>query len=126
MHVRHAVEMSEEIRASARADFDLDAIRNEPAFKQLINNQAWRRLKSVNGWTTGTRPQRRADTCTPSCERTTTIGRAESSVSSTRTTYLMSSCVADFAWSHCTASTSTSIALMTDLRLGKHVTQAMQ
>jgi hypothetical protein len=38
MHVRHAVEMSEEFRASAKADFDLDAIRDEPAFKQLINN----------------------------------------------------------------------------------------
>ncbi len=35
-HLRHAVEMSEEFRGSARADSDLDAIRDEPAFKQLI------------------------------------------------------------------------------------------
>ncbi len=35
-HLRHAVEMSEEFRQSARADSDLDPIRNEPAFKALI------------------------------------------------------------------------------------------
>jgi len=35
-HLRHAVEMSEEFRDSARNDSDLDAIRDEPAFRQLI------------------------------------------------------------------------------------------
>jgi tetratricopeptide (TPR) repeat protein len=35
-HLRHAVEMSEEFRESAKTDSDLDPIRNEPAFKQLI------------------------------------------------------------------------------------------
>jgi hypothetical protein len=30
--------MSEEFRASAQADSDLDPIRDEPAFKQLIND----------------------------------------------------------------------------------------
>jgi hypothetical protein len=37
-HLRHAIEMSEEFRASARTDADLDPIRDEPAFKQLIND----------------------------------------------------------------------------------------
>jgi hypothetical protein len=37
-HLRHAVEMSEEFRHSAKADSDLDAIRDEPAFKQLIGD----------------------------------------------------------------------------------------
>ena len=37
-HLRRAIEMSEEFRASARADSDLDPIRNEPAFLQLIND----------------------------------------------------------------------------------------
>ena len=37
-HLRHAIEMSEEFRHSARADSDLDPIRDEPAFKQLIND----------------------------------------------------------------------------------------
>ena len=36
-HLRHAIEMSEEFRDSAKHDSDLDAIRDEPAFKQLIN-----------------------------------------------------------------------------------------
>ena len=35
-HLRRAVEMSEEFRRSARDDSDLDPIRDEPAFKQLI------------------------------------------------------------------------------------------
>ncbi len=35
-HLRHAVELSEEFRDSAKEDSDLDAIRDEPAFKQLI------------------------------------------------------------------------------------------
>jgi len=37
-HLRHAVEMSEEFRHSAKADSDLDPIRDEPAFKQLIGD----------------------------------------------------------------------------------------
>jgi hypothetical protein len=37
VHLRHAIEMSEEFRASARDDSDLDPIRDEPAFKQLIS-----------------------------------------------------------------------------------------
>jgi hypothetical protein len=37
-HLRQAIEMSEEFRASAKADSDLDPIRDEPAFKQLIND----------------------------------------------------------------------------------------
>jgi quercetin dioxygenase-like cupin family protein len=36
-HLRHAVEMSEEFRDSAKADSDLDALRDEPAFRQLIH-----------------------------------------------------------------------------------------
>jgi hypothetical protein len=38
-HLRRAVDMSEEFRASARTDSDLDPIRDEPAFNELINNQ---------------------------------------------------------------------------------------
>jgi hypothetical protein len=37
-HLRHAIEMSEEFRESAKADSDLDPIRDEPAFKQLISD----------------------------------------------------------------------------------------
>jgi len=37
-HLRHAIEMSEEFRDSAKQDSDLDPIRDEPAFKQLISN----------------------------------------------------------------------------------------
>ena len=36
-HLRHAIEMSEEFRQSAREDSDLDPIRDEPAFQQLIS-----------------------------------------------------------------------------------------
>lgn len=36
-HLRHAIEMSEEFRASAKDDSDLDPIRDEPAFKQLVS-----------------------------------------------------------------------------------------
>ena len=36
-HLRRAIEMSEEFRASAKTDSDLDPIRDEPAFQQLIN-----------------------------------------------------------------------------------------
>ena len=36
-HLRHAIEMSEEFRDSAKNDSDLDPIRDEPAFKQLIS-----------------------------------------------------------------------------------------
>ncbi len=35
-HLRHAMEMSEEFRRAAQDDSDLDPIRDEPAFKQLI------------------------------------------------------------------------------------------
>jgi tetratricopeptide (TPR) repeat protein len=38
-HLRHAIEMSEEFRQSARDDSDLDPIRDDPAFKQLINDE---------------------------------------------------------------------------------------
>jgi tetratricopeptide (TPR) repeat protein len=37
-HLRHAIEMSEEFRQSARDDSDLDPIRDQPTFKQLIND----------------------------------------------------------------------------------------
>lgn len=37
-HLRHAVEMSEEFRHSAKADSDLDPIRDEPTFLQLIGD----------------------------------------------------------------------------------------
>ena len=36
-HVHRAIEMSEEFRSSAKTDPDLDPIRDEPAFTQLIN-----------------------------------------------------------------------------------------
>jgi hypothetical protein len=36
-HLRHAIEMSEEFRLAAKDDSDLDPIRDEPAFKQLIS-----------------------------------------------------------------------------------------
>jgi hypothetical protein len=38
VHLRHAVELSEEFRENAKADSDLDPIRDEPAFKQLIGD----------------------------------------------------------------------------------------
>jgi hypothetical protein len=37
-HLRHAIEMSEEFRDSAKHDSDLDPIRDESAFKQLISD----------------------------------------------------------------------------------------
>ena len=37
-HLGHAIEMSEEFRQSAKDDSDLDPIRDEPAFQQLINS----------------------------------------------------------------------------------------
>ena len=37
-HVRQAVAMSEEFRQSAREDPDLDPIRDEPAFRQLLDD----------------------------------------------------------------------------------------
>jgi tetratricopeptide (TPR) repeat protein len=37
-HLRHAIELSEEFRDSAKADPDLDPIRDEPAFKQLVSD----------------------------------------------------------------------------------------
>jgi hypothetical protein len=36
-HLRHATEMSAEFRDSARDDTDLDPIRRQPAFEQLIS-----------------------------------------------------------------------------------------
>jgi hypothetical protein len=35
-HLRHAIEMSEEFHGYAQDDSDLDSIRDEPAFKELI------------------------------------------------------------------------------------------
>jgi hypothetical protein len=37
-HLRQAIEMSEEFRDSAKDDSDLDPIRDEPAFRQLIGD----------------------------------------------------------------------------------------
>ena len=37
-HLRRAIEMSEEFRDSAKSDSDLDPIRDEPAFEQLIGD----------------------------------------------------------------------------------------
>jgi hypothetical protein len=37
-HLRHAIEMSEEFRASAKDDSDLDPIRHEPTFRQLVGD----------------------------------------------------------------------------------------
>ena len=37
-HLRHAIEMSAEFRGTAKDDSDLDPIRREPAFKQLISD----------------------------------------------------------------------------------------
>ena len=39
-HLRHAIEMSEEFRAAARTDSDLDPVRDEPAFQQLVSAQS--------------------------------------------------------------------------------------
>jgi tetratricopeptide (TPR) repeat protein len=36
-HLRHAIEMSEEFSDSAKDDPDLDSIRDEPAFRQLVS-----------------------------------------------------------------------------------------
>ena len=37
-HLRHAIELSEEFRGSAKDDSDFDPIRNEPAFKELVRH----------------------------------------------------------------------------------------
>jgi len=37
-HLWHAIEMSYEFRDSAKNDSDVDPIRDEPGFKQLITN----------------------------------------------------------------------------------------
>jgi hypothetical protein len=37
-HLRHAIAMSEEFRAAAKDDSDLDPIRDEPAFTQLVSD----------------------------------------------------------------------------------------
>jgi hypothetical protein len=39
IHLRQAIEMSDEFRASAKTDADLDPIRHEPAFHQLVNDK---------------------------------------------------------------------------------------
>jgi hypothetical protein len=41
-HLRRAIEMSEEFRESARDDSDLDPIRDEPVFKQLVEQESSR------------------------------------------------------------------------------------
>ena len=38
-HLRRAIEMSEEFRLNAKNDSDLDALRDEPAFKTLVGDQ---------------------------------------------------------------------------------------
>jgi hypothetical protein len=38
-HLGHAIELSEEFRGTARTDSDLDPIRDDPAFKHLINDE---------------------------------------------------------------------------------------
>jgi len=38
VHLQRAIEMSEEFRGSAKDDSDMDPIRKEPAFKQLISD----------------------------------------------------------------------------------------
>jgi hypothetical protein len=35
-HLRHAIELAEELRATARSDADLDGIRGQPAFSDLV------------------------------------------------------------------------------------------
>ena len=37
-HLRHAIEMSEEFRRSAREDSDLAPLWNDPAFQQLLTD----------------------------------------------------------------------------------------
>lgn len=37
-HLRRAIDMSEEFRGNAKLDSDLDPIRDQPAFRQLISN----------------------------------------------------------------------------------------
>ncbi len=37
-HLRHAIAMSEEFRAAAKDDSDLDPIRDEPAFTQIVSD----------------------------------------------------------------------------------------
>jgi hypothetical protein len=38
-HLRHAIEMSDEFRRSATEDSDLDPLREEPAFRQLLDHE---------------------------------------------------------------------------------------
>jgi hypothetical protein len=38
-HLRHAIEMSEQFRGYAKGDSDLDAIRDEAAFKELVGDE---------------------------------------------------------------------------------------
>jgi hypothetical protein len=37
-HLRHAIDMSDEFRRNAKSDSDLDAIRDQPAFGQLVRD----------------------------------------------------------------------------------------
>ena len=37
-HLRRAIDMSEEFRGAAKDDSDLDPVRHEPAFGQLISD----------------------------------------------------------------------------------------
>jgi hypothetical protein len=39
-HLRRAIETSEEFRESAQSDSDLDPLRDEPAFKQLVEQRS--------------------------------------------------------------------------------------
>jgi hypothetical protein len=41
-HLRRAIDMSEQFRAYAKDDSDFDAIRDEPAFKDLIGHESGR------------------------------------------------------------------------------------
>jgi hypothetical protein len=41
-HLRRAIELAEEFRANARSDADLDAIRDEPGFRELVREDGAR------------------------------------------------------------------------------------
>ena len=41
-HLRQAIDRSERLRALAKEDSDLDALRDEPAFKELVEAEAGR------------------------------------------------------------------------------------
>jgi hypothetical protein len=48
-HLRRAIEMSEEFRQSAREDSDLDPIREEAAFKNMVNDGKKSDLRTQHG-----------------------------------------------------------------------------